>query len=302
MLTSPTRTSHETAFTLIELVVGMILAVLVLSTVMLAITSMFAGASDRSVDRKSTARAADVLERFERDMRSAESPERLNAPIIRDEMRAITLWGMSKNPAGAVGPINAASPCGSAGDRLREYCIFQDVTVTHANQVWVRADVDAANNGHECVSWSINPDGSLQRTVTSNHLSCYTTSRTGAVLSNERVLPAPATGTLGNAQGRSASFGFLARYNPTSVGPGNYNDQIDPDDCQSVTFFPLTTNLNNMTRGFVTNITLDLSAWTTGGDAAGTTSKSSSRQRLTTSATITSRANDDFAYATGCGQ
>lgn len=301
MLTPATDARGESAFTLIELVVAMILSALVLGAVMLALTSMFTGASDRSVDRKATARAADVLERFERDMRSAESPERLNAPIIRDEMRAISLWGVSKGPTGGVSAITPGNPCATSSERAKDYCVFQDITMSHANSVWFRADVDATNDGHECVSWSVNGDGSLQRTVTANHLLCYSPGGRGAMLSDETVLAAPATGSLGNAQGRSASFGFLTRYNPVSDGPGKYNSIVDPGDCQSFTY-PLTVNLNDMRRGFITNVTLDLSAWTTGGDAGGTTQNSSARQRLTTSATITSRANDDFAYATGCGQ
>ncbi|MCW2922444.1 MAG: hypothetical protein JWL76_2318 [Thermoleophilia bacterium] len=308
MLTSSFRIEREYGFTLIELVVAMILAAIVLGTVMLALTGMFSGAADRSVDRKATARAADVLERFERDVRSAESPERLNAPIIRDEMRAISLWGVSKSPSGMVSGIAWNNPCPAGPARAKDYCVFQDITVSNANQLWFRADVDATNNGHECVSWAINPDGSLQRTVTVNHLACYLGSARGATLSNETVLSPPATATLGNSQGRSASFGFLVRFNRQGMpqasynGPSKYNTMIDPANCQTFTYFPLTTNLTDMRRGFITNVTLDLSAWTTGGDAAGTTQKNSARQRLTTSATITSRANDDFAYATGCGQ
>jgi type II secretory pathway pseudopilin PulG len=306
VLTSPIRSDRESAFTLIELVVGMILAVLVLGAVMLAMTSMFSGASDRSVDRKAAARAADVLERFERDARSAESPERLNAPIIRDEMRAIALWGVSKSPTGSVSGIAWNNPCPAGPARAKDYCVFQDITVSNANEIWFRADVDANNPGHECVTWSIQ-SGALWRQVRSNHLRCYPDDF-GGTLSNEKVLDAPAVGSLGNAQNRSASFGFLVRFNRQGMpqasynGPSKYNTQIDPADCETFTYFPLTSNLTDMRRGFITNITLDLSAWTTGGDVSGTTSKNSARQRLTTSATITSRANDDFAYATGCGQ
>jgi type II secretory pathway component PulJ len=301
MLTLGRHGASESGFTLIELLVGMLLAVLVLGAAMLALTSMFTGATERSVDRKAMSRAADALERFERDMRGAESPERLNTPVVRDEMRAIVLWGVSKHPSGGVASIGPANPCPAGGiARDLDYCRFQDVTVSHANQVYFRADVDAANPGHECVSWRVQ-GGALWRRVTRDHTRCWTDS-TGAELSNEEVLPAPASGTVGNAQGRSASFGYLVRFNPASDGPGQYNTIVDPQDCRSYSYFPLTTNLNDMRRGFITNVTLDLSAWTTGGDATGTGSKNSARQRLISSATITSRANDDFAYATGCGQ
>lgn len=308
MLTPVTHIRRESGFTLIELVVGMILAALVLGAVMLAMTSMFKGASESSVDRKAAARASDVLERFERDVRSAESPERLNSPVIRDEMRAIALWGISKGSNGTVSSITWNNPCATGSERAKDYCLFQDVTVSRADQLWFRADVDATNAGYECVAWIIQPNGALRRIVRSDHRRCYTNDF-GPALTDDTMLEAPAIGTVGNTQGRSASFGFLVRFNRQNLpqasynGPSRYNNpNLDPANCQTFTYFPLTTNLNDMRRGFITNVTLDLSAWTTGGDATGTGAKSSARQRLTSSATIASRATDDFAYATGCGQ
>jgi type II secretory pathway pseudopilin PulG len=300
VLTRP-HPEREAAFTMIELIVGMILAAIVLGAAVVALTSMFSGASERSVDRKAAARAADVLERFERDMRSAESPERLNSPVVRDEMRAIVLWGVSKGTNGTVSAITPGNPCTTPSERSKDYCEFQDITVSNSNAVYFRADVDAGVTGHECVIWRVAADRSLWRTVRRDHRRCYTNDL-GSVLSDERVLQAPpAGGPLGNSQGRSASFGYLIRYNPASDGPGQYNTIVDPTNCVSQSFYPLATNLVDMRRGFITNVTLDLSAWTTGGEATGTAA-SSARQRLTTSATIASRSNDDYAYATGCGQ
>ncbi len=302
MLSSPRPT--ELGFTLIELVVGMILAVLVLGAAMLAMTSMFGGASEQSVDRTAAAKAADVLEQFQRDVTAAESPERLNEPMVRDEMRAIVLWGVSKGAGGTVSAITASNPCNTPSERAKDYCRFQDVTVARADQIWFRADVDTTHNGHECVSWVIT-GGGLTRTVSSDHLRCYLGDRGGSTLSSEQLLQAPASAAVGNFQGRSASFGFLTRYNANSDGPAKYNTIVDATDCSSQMRYTgaddLTVNLNGMERGFITNVTLDLSAWATGGESTGTAA-SSARQKLTSSATIASRSNDDYAYATGCAQ
>ncbi len=281
---------------MIELVVGMLLATIVVAAAMYALTMMFGGASEQAVDRKATARAADVMDRFQRDVAGAESPDRLNAPITRDEMRAIVLWGISKGTNGTVSAITASNPCATASERQKDYCVYSDLTVATATQLWFRSDVDATNAGHECVSWTVEPNGGLRRQVTADHRLCWPTSGRGAVLSNEVVLQPPVAAAA-NAQGRSVTFSYLARYNPASSGPARYNSIVDPTDCAS----QVVPNATGLVRGFVTNATIDLASWATGGNATGQQA-TGAQQRLTSSATISARANDDFAYATGCGQ
>lgn len=281
---------------MIELLIGMVLVALVMGAVFLALSSMLGGASEASVDRRAMADAADTLEQFDRDVRGAVSDARLDTPMTRDEIRAMILWGQSKNPAGAIKqmPSNA---CASAAQHTWGYCRSEDITVANGNELWIRTEADASSSGSECVIWHLS-GGALYRTVRANGLRCHP-GDVGATLSTRRLLQKPGSGTLGNSSGRSASFGYLVRFNAPAFA-SSVNSIVNPATC-STTVYQVNSNVPSRRRMFITNVTLDLAAWTTGGGSTST-GASAARSRLTSSATITSRGNDDYAYATGCGQ
>jgi prepilin-type N-terminal cleavage/methylation domain-containing protein len=287
-------TPAERGFTMVELVIALVLAGVVLGVAVFGITSLLGSSSKGQVDRRNAADIADALERFERDMRAAES-DRVDGTMIRDELRASVLWGRTRTSSGSVTTIKGATVCDTPSEQSTQYCLDEDITIAQPGEVWFRADVDATNNGRECVSWRVIA-GELWRRVTANAATCRT-GAVGATLSNERVLSAPPSGA-GNIAGTSASFVFLTRYNPVAFA-APINSIVDVDQCQSFTYPPGTT-LTNRRRGYITNVTLDLAAWTTGGNAAN--ADTAARSRLTTSATIMSRATDDYNYATGCAQ
>jgi type II secretory pathway pseudopilin PulG len=297
MLTRLDTPRREGAFTMVELVVGMLLVAVVAAAIVMGAASLFRGSSEARADRSSQRAEAEAFERFERDVRGAVSQDRIDSTLTRDEQRASVLWGRTRDGGGAVRSVSkSGDSCSSASRQSWQYCADEDVTVATANALWIRSDVDAQAVGTECVAWDITGNA-LRRRVFRNGLHCRS-GDVGTLLSSQTMLQAPPNATLGAGTAASARFSYMLRHNPAGMATPNAN--VDPADCTTTNVAPGSAPAQRY-RVFVTNVTLDLASWATNG---GATAKQAagSRVRAATSASIASRSNDDYAFATGCSQ
>ncbi|MCW2924820.1 MAG: hypothetical protein JWM98_2224 [Thermoleophilia bacterium] len=293
----PTR---EGAFTLVELVVAMVIGTIVFGIGALVASSLFVGGAHSNATRLANGEASTVLERFERDVRFAQSPDVLDHPRSGDDLRGLLLWGQSLDDSGNPIVTTPDQCSASLAYASRDFCRFEDITVASATELWVRSDVrnaTAADDGVECVRWEVR-NGALWRSVNSAgpEPDCRRiggTKRLGRLVEDEEMLAAPASGSgTGNVEGRAASFGYLIVWNPRAAGTPT-GSIVDPTTCttQQTSY---TNGPTGRQRTFITTATLDLAANTHASQGAA------ARSRYAVSASLMGRQNDEYVRAAGC--
>ncbi|MCW2961290.1 MAG: hypothetical protein JWM25_1105 [Thermoleophilia bacterium] len=299
MLSIAETRSGESAFTLIELLIALVLAGVVFGVGGLLVTSIFLGSSQSRAERRSGQQASTVLERFERDVRYAQSPDVLDHPRSGDDLRGLLLWGKSRTPAGQLVELVPDQCSSSVAVAQSDFCRFEDITVATSTDLWVRSDVrnaTAADDGVECVRWEVR-DRALWRTVhrAGPEPDCRRIGgsvRAGQQVESERMLGAPITQDTGNTERRAASLGYLIVWNPIAAA-APVGSIVDPTTCQTRQT-NYTAGPSGRERSFVTTITLDLAATTTASQGTA------ARSRYAVSASLQGRANDDYVRAAGC--
>ncbi|MCW2956880.1 MAG: hypothetical protein JWO69_1749 [Thermoleophilia bacterium] len=289
----------ERGFTMIELLVAMVLSTVVFGVAALVASSLFVGTSHSNAGRVSSKRASTVLERFDRDVRYAQSPDVVDRPRAGDDLREMLLWGQSRDATGRIVRTSPDECNASAQVALRDFCQFEDITRATATELWVRSDVrnaTVADDGVECVRWEIR-SGALWRTVHRPRptLDCRrigSTSYLGAVVEDEELLPAPPTSTTGNVERRAASLGYLVSWNP-GAGARTSGSIVDPTSC-STQQTDYATAPTGRQRTFIVTVTLDLAA------NARASHGAAGRSRYAVSASLLGRSNDDYVRAAGC--
>ena len=293
------RSGTEQGFTLIEMVIATALMTVVFAMAALFASSMFVGSSKSNASRLSAQRAATVLERFERDVRYAQSPDVLDRPRSGDDLRGMLLWGQSRDASDNV-VVTSPQDCSQSLEvASRDFCRFEDITSATATELWVRSDVrnaTAADDGVECVRWEIRA-GALWRTVhrAGPEPDCRRVAggtRLGEQVESERLLEAPSTTQNGNSEQRAASLGYLVTWNPAAAGSA-VGAIVDPSGCRTQQTDYATAPTGRQ-RTFVSTVTLDLASNTQGGK------DTSSRSRYAVSAALMGRANDEYVRAAGC--
>lgn len=267
-MTSPT--ARERGFTLIELIVGMVLAAIVLALVVGAIIDMF-GSSERSaMDNKAQKAAALAADTLTSDLRAMRAPQRepryTGSP---DSLRSMLLDG--------------ANPNGYE---------IHDLLVARSTQVMFYAELvnTAGNTTVECVTWFVRPaDRALIREVRSGSPSCGGISPTrgggGAVLQQQEIMPAPEQARASAAAQVPQPFRYRLQQVRNPANP-------DPSTCTTPTPTPGPLNAP-LQRAQVTNVLMDLRSFVAGRVASGD-------QQLQSSATITARQSMEYRYAIGC--
>jgi prepilin-type N-terminal cleavage/methylation domain-containing protein len=262
--------SREHGFTLIELVVGLVLATIVMALLVGAIIDMF-GSSERSaMDNKAQRAAALAADTLTSDLRAMRAPEReprfTGSP---DSLRTMLLDG--DNPNGYE---------------------IHDLLVASPTQVMFYAELinTAGNTTVECVTWFVRPaDQALIREVRAWSANCGGVTPTrgggGAVLQQQEIMPAPERDRASAAAKVPEPF----RYRLQQVA-----DPADPDPTTCTTPAPTAGPLASaLRRDQVTNVLMDLRSFVAGRVASGD-------QQLQSSATITARQSMEYRYAIGC--
>lgn len=285
-------------FTLVELVVVMAIATVVFGLTGGIVMSMVGSSSQSNTTRESARRATTVLERFEQDVRFAQSPDVVERPRAGDDLRNMLLWGVSRTPAGAITTTKPDECNTSVTTALRDFCSYEDLTVATSKSLWMRSDVrssTAADNGTECVRWELR-SGALWRTVYREGPApdCRLiggVAHTGTRVEDVRMLDAP-PGQLGRGDGDAGAFGYMVVYNPVAASrpSGTIVTPAGCDTMQPAIGAPLV----GVQRTFVATVTLDLSSVVVGAQ------QTAARNRYAVSASILGRATDDYARAAGC--
>lgn len=265
-----TPASREQAFTLIELVVGLVLATIVMALLVGVIIDMF-GASERSaMDNKAQRAAALAADTLTSDLRAMRAPEReprfTGSP---DSLRSMIL--------------DADNPNGYE---------IHDLLLASPTQVMFYAELinTGGNSTVECVTWFVRPtDQALIREVRAWSRNCAGVAPTrgggGAVLQQQEIMPAPERARASAAAKVPQPF----RYRLMVV-----RNPANPDPSTCVTPAPMTGPLASpLQRDQVTNVLLDLRSFVAGRVASGD-------QQLQSSATITSRQSMEYRYGIGC--
>lgn len=263
MLTTTRSLHRDDGFTMIEMVVGMVLAGITLVLVVGVVMGAF-DAGERSGVRTKAQRAAVLAsEQLNADLRAMRAPQRdayyTGSP---DRLRAILLGG--SNPG-----------------------VLQVHDLLEATPTRVRFFAEIVNqpppNTVECVTWEVTPSGALHRTVRAYSPSC---AGTGAALQQREVMPAaPTSGTVVAAAKAPDPFRYtlLQQPQPNAASP-------NPAACTTPTLATLPTVLG---RDQVTSISMDLRAFVVRAGSHGD-------QQLRTTASIASRQNIEYRYALGC--
>lgn len=188
----------EAAFTLVELLIGMVLAAIALAMIMGVIGSMSDNANRsaaKTTSLKSTLMAADQLTT---DLRAARAPERA--------------------------PRFVGSPDGLRDVLLRNTnpkLLAHDILVAEPSRLVFFAEVFANSNGTECIEWAVQNNGGLHRTVRSFSASCGG----GTVLQASAIMPPRSTG-IANAARADPPFSYRLLRQPDPT-----NEELDPGAC-----------------------------------------------------------------------
>ncbi|MCW2927685.1 MAG: hypothetical protein JWM86_1653 [Thermoleophilia bacterium] len=271
-----TRRSHtsERAVTLIELVVAMILMTMVVGGIVYAVTQLSSGNASMGAQRAAQRDAVEAMEQLRHDVNVARSPALELYDDRREVLRSVIAFGDDEGATGDSGPSRDA--CG--GDTGAAYieCI-QTFTTAAPNQMWFRANVDAADSTAECVGYVV-AGSSLTRYVSNNWRRCGPNSVGGAVATQLIKGERSARGTRANA------FAYTLRRNP-ALQPRGY---VDPTTCA-------TTQAANATnqRAYIASVEIDLRILTRQG-------KELTEGGLRTSVPVSSHTAGDYSFAVGC--
>ena len=257
----------ERAFTLIELIVGMVLSLIVLGILFSVVLDSFQGADRSSARRKaqqSATKAADLLTADlraaaanQRDPRFYGSPDSLRHLILQED----------------------------DGDGMSVH----DIVVATDSQLRFYSDVDSDTRGPECVTWEV-VGGALQRSVHALDGTRYGGCGAGALaltrISETRVIPAPSSDAAVTPAPPFA-YRMLRVQDPSNPDPGT---------CQTVESGAGGIGPNQrLARDQVIAVHLDIQAFVTRRGTSG-----DQRQRTTVS--IPSRQSVEYRYALGCAQ
>lgn len=253
------RRNYERGFTLVELLVSMVLGAIVLALVVGAIINMF-GASERSSMRSKAQRATvNASEQLTSDLRAMRAPER--------------------------DPFHTGS-----ADNLRNLILFQrnptnllihDILEATGSRLVFYAELVNTSARAECVTWSVEPDGSLLRTVRSFSPNCTTA---GVTLQSTQVMPTPERTRASASASVPAPFSYRVLVHPANT------TTVRPDDCVATTRTSLDTPL---ARNQATAVELNLRSFVAGKVARGD-------QELITAVSISSRQAQEYRFAIGC--
>lgn len=263
-------TADEGAFTLVELIVGLVLAGLVMALLSGAIIDMF-GSSERSaMDNKAQRAATLAADTLTADLRAMRAPQReprfTGSP---DSLRSMLL----------------------DNDNPNNYEIHDLLRATPTQVMFYAELINAPPNVTvECVTWFVRPaDLALIREVRAGSSNCAgaTTTRGGggAVLQEQEIMPAP-------EQERSSAAAKVPE--PFRYRLQQVRDPADPDPSTCTTPAPTPGPLGStLQRDQVTNVLMDLRSFVAGRVASGD-------QQLQSSATIVARQSMEYRYAIGC--
>ena len=259
-VTTPGR--GDAGFTMVELLVGLVLATIVMALLFGVVLDMF-GASERSaMDGKAQRSATHAADMLTADLRAMRAPQRepryTGSP---DNLRSMLLRGI--NPNGYE---------------------VHDLLVARPDQVTFYAELvnTAGNSTVECVSWFVRPDGGLQRDVRRYAAGCP--GGGGAVIQSELIMPPPE---------RARATAAATVPNPFSFKLLRVANTNDPDPSTCTTPPPAPGPLTGVQLDQVTNVDMDLRSFVAGRMASGD-------QHLQSSVTITSRQGMEYRYAIGC--
>lgn len=259
----------ERGFTLMELIVGMLLLVVVMSLMVASMVKLGESNSDATANRSAQRQALDALESMRRDLRVARSPAKDEWDGRRETLRQLVYFERDDGPA-------------NSDDRSRQVCAgmsyvdcMRDVVVANPTNLWFRADVRGGTGweGAECVGYVFGSTG-LTRYVSSQWRTCGPGAAAGAVA--DRLIRGTVTGS---------PFQYTVRAHP-SIPPTGI---ARPEDCATTQV----ANAPGRTRNFITSVDVDLRS-------VFSERRQSATNGVDTSLVITGRTSGDHAYAVGC--
>lgn len=239
---------RECAFTMVEVLVGLLLSTLVIVLLIGALIDMFSS-SDRSAARSKAQRSAvSAGELLMNDLRAMRAPQR--EPLFTgsaDNLRNLILFGQNQSNL-----------------------LVHDLLVATPTRVTFYAETVNAAADAECITWQVMADGSMRRTVRAHTAGCASA---GAVLQQSEVMP----GLDG-----SRTTAALDIPEPFSYRTLEQRDPLDPDPdrCDARTRTSLTSDLQ---RDQALGIDMDLRSFVVSRSTRGdqellTTASIASRQ------------------------
>jgi prepilin-type N-terminal cleavage/methylation domain-containing protein len=256
-----TRARHRDAgFTLVELVIGMVLGTIVLALIVGAVIDMF-GSSERSAMKQKSQRATvAAVEQLTSDLRAARAPER--EPFYTgsaDNLRNLLLF--QRNPTNL---------------------LVHDLVAATPNRIVFYAELVNSSRRPECVTWAVQGDGSMRRTVRPFSANCLAGG--GAALQDTMVMPPPERTRATAASAIPNPFSYRLLQHPASTNP------VRPNACTTPTLTNLTTTLQ---LDQATSVEMDLRSFVAGRVAHGD-------QELISAVSIVSRQAQEYRFAIGC--
>lgn len=254
------RTSAEDAFTLVELLVAMVLGAIVLALIVSAIINMF-GSSERSAMKsKAEKSAVAAVEMLTSDLRAARAPER--EPYYTgsaDNLRNLILF--RRNPGNL---------------------LVHDIVAATPVQMVFYAELVNSSPSAECVTWAVQQNGSLRRTVRPFSRNCLAAG--GSTLQDAEVMPAPETARATAAAAVPKPFQFRLLQHPANTAV------VRPNACTTPT---ITNPSSPLGLDQITGVEMDLRSFVAGKVGRGD-------QELISAVSISSRQAQEYRYAIGC--
>jgi type II secretory pathway pseudopilin PulG len=271
-------TRRETAFTLVELVIGMILLMIVIGGVIYAVTQLSNGSSSLTANRAAQRDALEAMEQMRHDVSAARSPALEQFTGRRETLRDIVYFSDDSITPDA--NDRSRNLCGGVAVRGARYVsCMQSITFADRDEIWFRAAVNNVSGSvAECVGYKV-VGGELRRLVSSDWRNCGP----GVGGTTQTVL-LKGNGQLNTSRG-GTMFTYTLRYQPGLV----QNQLADPAGCRTFR----TSAPNQRLTAFISTVDIDLSGFATSRDEGAVAG-------LTTSSAITAHIAGDYAFATGC--